>query len=539
MEEHIFGTYATDALKLVHHRAVRRGLQHWHQLTPRDPVPGEPVTLTVRVGPEITVTDMAAYFTTDGRLPEGSRGQAHHGQAVRFALAEVQWDTLVWDYLQIWQAVIPPQPEGTLVRYRISAWSPDGPEYFADWPDAQIVVEKAAEAFFHDRPMPEVAPGDPAEGMHFAYTVDRYAAPDWAHEAVIYQIFPDRFYPGDGRDWLQTEDVSGICGGTLYGVVDKLDYIQDLGATAIWLTPIFPSPSHHGYDATDYRRVDPRLGGDEALRLLVREAHARGIRIILDLVCNHISHEHPIFVDARNNPASPYRDWFTFNDSAVGYRSFFGVRQMPQLNMQNLEAAAWMIDHARYWLEAFDVDGYRLDYALGPGPDFWAVFRDACKRVKPDCLVIGEIVDSPKAIQAYIGRLDGNLDFHIETALRRTYGFGAWPEDQFERFVARHYAFMPRSFVMPTFLDNHDTDRFLYIAGGDKDALKRAAAAQMRLPAPPVIYYGTEVGLSQAQGKHGLGLEVSRAVMLWGDDQDRDLLAYYRQIIAERKQRGR
>lgn len=539
MEEHIFGTYATDDLKLVHHRAMRRGIQHWNQLTPRDPAPGEPVRLTVRVGPELSVTDLAVYYTTDGSLAGGSRGESTSAHVVRGTLAEVAWDTLVFDYLQIWEAVLPAQPDGTTVRYRIGAWAGDGPEVFADWPDANLLIEKAAEAFFHEKPMPEVDPGDPARGTHFRYTVDRCRPPQWAREAVIYEVFPDRFYPGKGRDWLQTEDVGGFCGGTLQGVAEKLDYIEALGATAIWLTPIFPSPTHHGYDATDYRRVEERLGGDAGLRLLVEQAHARGMRIILDLVCNHISHEHPIFVEALADPASPYREWFTFNDSEVGYRSFFGVMQMPQLNMQHEAAAAWMIGHARYWLEEFDVDGFRLDYALGPGPDFWSEFTHACKQVKPDCFVFGEIVDSPKAIQAYIGRLDGNLDFHIETALRRTYAYGTWSEAQFERFVARHLAYFPDSFVMPTFLDNHDTDRFLYIAGGDKEALKRAAAAQMRLPAPPVIYYGTEVGLSQASSKHGLGLEVSRAVMPWGAAQDTALLDFYRAIIAERKRRQR
>ncbi len=535
MEEHIFGTYATDELKLVHHRAVRRGIQHWHALTPRDPAPGEPVTLTVRTGPEVAADGMAAYFTTNGSLPAGSRGESANAHVVRFAPVEVAWDTLVWDYLQVWQAVLPAQPDGTTVRYRISAWAEDGPEVCADWPDAGLLVEQAAAAFFHDEPLPDVASGNPSTGTTFTYTVDRFRPPQWAYDAVIYEIFPDRFHPGQGRDWLQTEDVSGFCGGTLDGVADKLDYVQALGADAIWLTPIFPSPTHHGYDATDFRRVEPRLGGDAALRRLVKEAHARGIRIILDLVCNHISHEHPIFARALADPASPYRAWFTFNDSAVGYRSFFGVPQMPQLNMQHPDAAAWMIDNARFWLEEFDVDGYRLDYALGPGPDFWAQFRQACKTIRPDCFLFGEVVDSPTAIQSYVGRLDGNLDFHIETALRRTYAYGAWSEARFQRFVQQHLAFFPDSFVMPTFLDNHDTDRFLFVAGGDKDALRRAAATQMRLPGPPIIYYGTEVGLSQTHSKHGLGLEASRAVMPWGTAQDQDLLTFYQAIIAERK----
>jgi len=149
----------------------------------------------------------------------------------------------------------------------------------------------------------------------------------------MYEVLVDRFYPGDGRRWTQTANVSGFCGGTLQGVADKLEYITGLGCNALWLTPIFPSPTHHGYDATDYTRIEPRLGGDAGLRLLVDEAHKRGVRVVLDLVCNHVSNEPPVFLDALKNPASPYRNWVTIDDSAAGYRAFFGVKQMPQLNL--------------------------------------------------------------------------------------------------------------------------------------------------------------------------------------------------------------
>ncbi len=538
MEEHIFGTYATDALKLVHHRAMRRGLQHRHDLAPQDPAPGQPVTLTVRAGPDLAVDRAACYYTLDGSPPAGSRGRASNGQAVPLQQAEVAWDSLVWGYVTLWRGELPAQPEGTVVRYRLSAWSEGGPEIFADWPDAQQTVEKAAEAFFHNRPQPEVAPGDPATGTTFTYHVDCLGPPAWAREAVIYEIFVDRFYPGDGQGWLQTRDLSRFCGGTLWGVRDRLDYLADLGVTCLWLTPIFPSPTPHGYDATDYFQVAPRLGGDEALRALVQAAHARGIRIILDLVCNHLSDRHPIFQQALSDPDSPYRDWFFWDDSAVGYRSFFGVRQMPQLNLAHPDARRWMIDIGLHWLREFEVDGYRLDYANGPGPDFWSDFWAACKAARPDCFCFGEIVDAPDALRAYVGRLDGSLDFHLEDALRRTYALQQWSEADFERFLARHLAYFPPDFIMPTFLDNHDMNRFLYVAGGNKAALRRAAAVQMRLPGPPVIYYGTEVGLSQTQGRVGIGLEVSRAPMIWGAEQDRDLLAYYQALIRQRHARG-
>jgi glycosidase len=535
--EFIFGTFATDELKVVHHRTARRGVQHGFALSPRDPFPDHPVTLTVQIGTDFTADAVACYYTLDGSVPAGSRGVPANGQVVRLVQTDVEWDAVTWGYVTRWQGTLPPQPEGAVVRYRIGAWAADGPEVYADWPPVQDIAERAAAAFFRGEEGAAIVPPAPGEGLVFSYHVDRLRPPDWAREAVLYQVFVDRFYPGDGREWLQPDSLRGFFGGTLWGVRDKLDYIADLGATCIWLSPTWVSPSHHGYDVVDYRHVEPRLGGDEALHALVQAAHGRGIRVLLDLVCNHLSDQHPLFQEALHNPHSPYRAWFTFDDSPIGYRTFFGVRSMPQINLAHPEARAWMLDIARYWLREFDVDGYRLDYANGPGPGFWAEFRAACRAVKPDCLCFGEIVDQPSAWLPYIGRLDGCLDFHLGEALRKTYAYRTWTEADFERFVARHEAYFAGAgeFIRPTFIDNHDMDRFLFIAGGDKGALRRAAEAQMRLPGPPIIYYGTEVGLTQRGGKGGgLGLESSREPMPWDDRQDADLLAFYRDLIRRR-----
>ena len=127
----------------------------------------------------------------------------------------------------------------------------------------------------------------------FCYHVDRMKPPAWVDDAIIYHIFLDRFYPGDGADWRQTTDLMGICGGTLWGARDKLDYLQDLGINCLWLSPLWKSPSHHGYDVMDYGQIEPRYGGEAALHALVESAHQRGIRVLLDLVCNHLSNEHP------------------------------------------------------------------------------------------------------------------------------------------------------------------------------------------------------------------------------------------------------
>ncbi|MFW5691883.1 MAG: alpha-amylase family glycosyl hydrolase [Chloroflexota bacterium] len=537
----VFGTLATDELRQLHHRVARLGVQHEYQITPADPQPGQPVTLTVRVGQDILASHVAAYYTTDDTAPVGSRGQATSGAVIRLERVNLEWDSIAWGYVGIWQGIIPPQPDGTIVRYQISAWSedaPSAPEAYADYPALKATTERAAAAFFRGEPVPDLPPAGSTEPTTFNYHVDTFQTPDWAQEAVIYHVFVDRFHPGNGHDWLEPEDVTGFYGGTLWGVRDRIDYIADLGATCIWLSPTFCSPTHHGYDITDYYHVEPRLGGDDALHALVEAAHARGIRVLLDLVCNHCSDQHPYFIDARQNPNSPYRTWFTFDDSPVGYETFFGVASMPVINVDDPGARAWMLDVAQYWLREFDVDGYRLDHANGAGPGFWSDFRAACRAVKPDCLTFGEVVEAPNLLRTYTGRLDGLLDFMAEDMLRKCYAYKTVDDATFQHFLQRHYAYFPADFIMPTFLDNHDMDRFLFIARGDKDALKRAARTQFTLPGPPIIYYGTEVGLSQQAGKYvGRGLEESRLPMPWGVDQDTDLLAFYKDLIRQRRSR--
>jgi len=196
-----------------------------------------------------------------------------------------------------------------------------------------------------------------------------------------------------------------------------------------------------------------------------------------------------------------------------------------------------MLDVACYWLNEFDADGYRLDHANGPGPGFWAEFYAACKTTRPDCLLLGEIVDTPEVQKRYLGRLDGILDFHFADALRRLIGHGTWVNGRFESFLTRHHDYFPPSFLMPTFLDNHDMDRFLYVAGGDTTRLIAAAELQMRQPGPPIIYYGTEIGMTQEISRTSkVGLEASRAPMIWDEIRwDHHLLAAYQDIIAERK----
>jgi cyclomaltodextrinase len=507
MKDFIFGTLATQELRFEHVRTHRAGVSHSQRREPRDPLPGQEVRLELSVGPGFPCEQAWVYWTNDGSDPKGSRGVASKGHVSLMQAGVVEWDTVLWGYMRHFHSTIPGQAAGSVVRYCLGASDLKGEEILAD------------------------------QGALYAYYVEDDPTPTWSKDAIIYQIFVDRFNPGLGQDWNSPEAPAGFYGGTIRGISEKLDYLSELGVNILWLTPIFPSPSHHGYDATDLFEVEPRLGTKSDLRVLLEEAHQRGVRILLDLAPNHVSSLHPAFQSAISNINSPYVKWFTFSHWPEKYQSFFDVPELPQLNLRELGARRYVLDAAAYWLE-FGVDGYRVDYALGPTPDFWADFRRVTRQARPDCWTFGEVVEPPESQITFEGGLDGCLDFNLLEAFRNAFAYGDWSASQFASYLVRHEAFFPNSFSRPSFLDNHDMNRFLWAADGDKRRLRLAAMCQLSLSGAPVIYYGTDVGLSQLrdvrQGELGLP-EESRLPMLWGEAQDTGLKAYYRSLINLRK----
>jgi len=532
-----FGTYTNDALKLANYRAARLGIQHTNHIAPLNPQPNQAVTITVTTHGSTGIQHVALYYTVDESRPHGSLGVAHNGIVIPLEKTSTEWDFMMWDYITHWQAVIPAQLDHTMVRYVISGWSDDGREWYADHPNPQAYVEHEAMIHFKNiAPDAVFDAGDPSQFHVFNYHVDSIKPPDWAYEAIIYQIFLDRFSVGEGKDWLPTKDLKNIWGGTLWGVHDRLDYLAELGINCLWLSPLWVTPSYHGYDVADYSQVDPRFGGDDALRAVIEGAHARGIRIVLDLVCNHLSNEHPYFVDALNHEDSPYRTWFTFSEQyEYGYKSFFNVQTMPELNLANDAARDWMIANAIYWLQVFDIDGYRLDYANGAGPDFWSYFYRACKTAKPDCFIFGEVIEPPNVLRQYYGRLDGCLDFPFNDSLRRTFAINTWSTEQIDGFITTHRSYFPDDFILPSFIDSHDMDRFSRLANNDSERLKKAVQKQFQQSNPVIIFYGSEVGVVQRWSTREQGLDMCREPMVWGQQQDQALLAFYKSIIADRK----
>ena len=527
--EFIFGPLSTREGRLRQARLARLGFVHDSILEPADPGPGQPIRITARAGADIAVEAASLFYTTDGSPHTDAPGSA--STRLPMQRTGLEWDTLGWCYLERWTAEIPGQPGGTQVQYLIRGTAPGGQAIYSPSYNTQAPAFVQSAADFD----PKVARQLARQPSHqvYGFVVDEEPIPAWLHDAVIYQIFVDRFAPDPGADFARPADRSGFYGGTLKGITSRLDYLSQLGVTCLWLTPIFPSPSHHGYDPTDYGAVEPRLGTQEDLGELLEQAHWRGLRVLLDYVASHCSQRHPAFLSAQHDRSSPSSTWFRFTRWPDQYESYYDLPQQPKFNPDDAGARAYLIGNARDWL-ARGVDGFRLDHAQGMSHAFWSAFRAGTRAVRPDSVTLGEIVEPPDVVRSFAGRMDGCLDFTLLELLRGFFVTGSLAPSQFEQALRQHLAYFGAGLVLPSFLDNHDMNRFLWAVHGDRRRLRLAALCQFTLPGPPIIYYGTEVGLSQVRGVGRL--EEARLPMRWGDEQDADLLAFYRALVALRRE---
>jgi len=391
-----------------------------------------------------------------------------------------------------------------------------------------------------------------------------FETPAWVHDAIFYQIFPDRFAsspavekPGYLEPWDAPPTPYGFKGGDLLGIVEHLDYLQDLGVTALYLNPIFQSASNHRYHTHDYFRVDPLLGGDAAFRRLLDEAHRRGMRIILDGVFNHASRgffqfHHILEVGDQ----SPYRDWFVIYgyplnayEGKPNYKCWWNLAALPEFNHANPQVQRFIYDVARHWLEQ-GIDGWRLDVPFCvTEPGFWERFREVVKETNPEAYITGEI---PTAADPWLqgDQFDGVMNYLLTYAcwgffgaerLQRTL-VGHWYEHGPEYFVTDASDFAdrvthllrryPRPAVLAqlNLLDSHDTARFLTLVGGERERLRLAFLFLSTYPGAPCVYYGDEIGLEGGQDPD------CRRGFPWQPERwDESLRDWYRQCIALRK----
>ncbi len=502
--------------------ALQSQFRHDNTIRPLSPVPQEPVTVWATSGADLDLRQASLLYTTDGSHP------GDDATSVAMTVERVEWDSR-GGFCSRWQGVIPGQPEGTVIRYRMRGRSADASGSIED---AKSVWASDGQGFWFK------FPGE--NGITtFAYAVEPTTSPlpEWMADAVIYHIFLDRFHPGAADETFQADTTpTERHGGTLSGVRLKLPYLADLGVNCLWFSPLGPSETYHRYDTIDYFGIDPELGTADDLKDLIREAHALGMRVWLDFVPAHTSWRHPAFQAAQQDQGSETYSWFTFDEWPNSYRNFLQMsRYLPSINADDPGARSHLIDAATYWLREFDVDGYRLDHVIAIGMDFWVALRTASEAVKEDVVLVGEATDTPDCLRRYRGKLHGILDFPLTRALRLAFGTGAWNTGQLDGFLTNYDAYMADGPGRVSFLDNHDMDRFLWIAGNDLRRLKMAALCQFTLRATPVIYYGTEIGMSQhnASSEMGFGGDAeARRDMIWDSDEwDHDLFNFYRALI--------
>ena len=352
----------------------------------------------------------------------------------------------------------------------------------------------------------------------------------WWNDAVFYEVFVRSFFDSNG---------DGI--GDLDGLIQKLDYLNDgdplhapsdLGVTGLWLMPIMASPSYHGYDVTDYYQVNPQYGSNDDFKRLIAEAHTRGIRVIIDLVLNHTSAQHPWFIEAQD-PKSPKHDWYVWSEAvpqgqgwhpgAGGgyYYGYFGDH-MPDLNYRNPAVTEEMQKVSRFWLTDMGADGFRLDavkYLIEDGKriehtpashDWLKGFRTFYKGVNPQAYTVGEVWNDTATAATYVGdQLDTVFDFGLAEAMLQSAVSGKKVNvERAQQTTAK--AFPTGQFA--SFLANHDQNRTRSRLLDDKQA-KAAATLQFGFPGVPFIYYGEEIGMQGAKPDENI-----RRPLQWAPD---------------------
>ena len=373
---------------------------------------------------------------------------------------------------------------------------------------------------------------------------DGFKAPDWSSGQVYYQLFPERFKNGDpsltpeGADaWGAAPTRENFMGGDLRGIREKLPYIASLGATCLYITPVFEAPSNHKYDTVDYYRIDPHFGTEEDLSALASDAHALGIRVLLDGVFNHCGYWWPPFQDVvKNGEASGYRDWFFINSYPVTHetRTYDCVghyKWMPKLNLANPELRRYFIEVGKHWLRVSGADGWRLDVADELPAVFWEEFSRELKLEAPDCLLLGETwSDAWRLVSP--GRLDSAMNYLFRDAARDWLAISKLGASGFADRANRLLALYPYEVCLRMYnpLDSHDTPRFLTLCGGDMGKYRLAVALQMCFPGCPAVYYGDELGME------GENDPDCRRAMDWGAaERQPELLGWFRELIALRK----
>ncbi|MBN2386239.1 MAG: glycoside hydrolase family 13 protein [Anaerolineales bacterium] len=372
--------------------------------------------------------------------------------------------------------------------------------------------------------------------------------PYWVQDAIFYQIFPDRFANGDPdndppnvQPWGSPPSLDGFQGGDLRGVIQRFDYLLDLGINALYFNPIFASPSTHRYNTSDYYQIDPKLGTLADFRALLEVAHRNHVRVVLDGVFNHCGRGFFAFADVlENGENSAYRDWFHIRQfpleaytpgEAHNYLGWWNHKSLPKFNTENPLVRRYLLDVAHYWIEQ-GIDGWRLDVPNEIDDDeFWAEFRQVVKSANRDAYILGEIWT---ADPRWVGdeHFDGLMNYPVRDALLRLLYAGTLDMPHFIEKVEGLLSTYARENVHAMFvpLGSHDTERLFTKVEGSTVKAKLAFLFQMAYPGAPAVYYGDEIGLQGGKDPD------CRRAFPWDQSQwNLDLQSWVRTLIALRK----
>ena len=414
----------------------------------------------------------------------------------------------------------------------------------------------------------------------------RHIVPDWVYGGVMYQIFPERFNYSDTNslfeekvEWGSTPKRLEFQGGDLYGIIDKLDYIKNLNVNILYLNPIFLSGSTHRYDTWDHFKVDPKLGGEKALEKLIDELHARNMKIIFDTSLNHVHPKHFAFQDIiKNGEKSKYKDWFTIyeypvhlkyrphlyeNTYKVGwdgnekeykkylektfleteipvknidddgpivepsYKSWWGVPDMPKINYSCEDARKWALDVTSFWIDNFNIDGWRMDVAKEIDLLFWKDFRKTAKDSNQNVLLFSEIFgDTSQWLQGDM--FDGTMNYSFRESMVDYFATKRMNISEFSDSLANlyfMYSFKALSSCQ-NLLSSHDVKRFLNRCSDDS-SIYGPIFMQATFPGIAGIYYGDEIGLNGGNEPN------NREAFPWNDEGswDINLQNYIREIM--------
>lgn len=404
--------------------------------------------------------------------------------------------------------------------------------YFSE--DGVTKEYKFEEAFYNFFQMPYINKNDVMDTV------------EWMRSAVFYQIFVERFRQGNEKKdtsyinmkWDEKPTPKSFAGGDLAGIIEKMDYLKELGINALYLTPVFRSISNHKYDIIDYFTVDPQFGTKEELRQLVKLAHENGIRVVLDAVFNHCSMEMQQFQDVlEKGRESRFYDWFIIDGDfpepeKMNYECFAACNYMPKLNTANEEVQDFLLEIAIYWIREADIDGWRLDVSDEVSHGFWRRFRKAVKKEKPDSVIIGE---NWHDAYAYLmgDQYDSIMNYAFTKACLDYFAKGVFSAkdmaDKLNSNLMRNTEQVNR--MMLNLLDSHDTHRFFTEVNKDKDKMLAAIALEMVFEGAPCLYYGTELCMEGGYDPD------SRRGFPWDTKSwDMDFLEKVKELIRIRKQ---